>query len=167
MTILMNDTEVIDRVFHHLDHKTTDLGDTVWREPVDNYRSNERFAEEISLLKRIPVPFCPSAALPEVGSYIARKAAGIPLLVVRGDDGIVRAFLNSCRHRGMSITGESGCAKAFVCPYHSWTYGLNGHLKHIPGKGGFPDVNPEEHGLVQVSAAEKKRPHLCATTRPH
>lgn len=154
MTNLLSDHDVIDRIFDHIDNKTTDLGDTVWREPVENYQSQERFDAEINLLRRIPVPFCPSDAISENGSYIARTAAGTPLIVVRGEDGIVRAYLNACRHRGMQVAKDSGCTRAFVCPYHAWTYGLDGHLKHIPGEDGFPDLDPADHGLVEVSAAE-------------
>ncbi len=154
MTSLLSDQQVIERVFDHIDNKTTDLGNTVWQEPVDNYRSDKRFSEEINLLKRITVPFCPSAALPQIGSYIARKAAGVPLFVVRGEDGKVRAFLNSCRHRGMPVAKDKGCAKAFICPYHAWTYSLDGQLKHIPGQDGFPDINPDDNGLVEVHATE-------------
>ncbi len=155
MNSLLNDQQVIERIFHHIDNKTTDLGETVWREPVASYLSEERFEAEIALLRRLPIPFCPSAMLPENGSYVARKAAGTPLVVVRGDDGIVRAFINSCRHRGMPVAEDSGCARAFVCPYHAWTYGLDGQLRNIPGQPGFPGVNPQEHGLVEVSALEK------------
>jgi phenylpropionate dioxygenase-like ring-hydroxylating dioxygenase large terminal subunit len=101
------------------------------------------------------VPYCPSVALPKKGSYIARKAAGTPLVVVRGIDGTVRAFINACRHRGMQVANGSGCARSFVCPYHAWTYNLEGNLKKIPGQEGFPGVNPAEHGLVEVSAMEQ------------
>ena len=107
------------------------------------------------MLRRLPVPYCPSAALPEVGSFIARTAAGTPLLVARGNDGKVRAFINACRHRGMQIADGSGCARAFSCPYHAWTYNLAGELKGIPGRTGFADLDPGEHGLVEVNAAEK------------
>jgi phenylpropionate dioxygenase-like ring-hydroxylating dioxygenase large terminal subunit len=152
---LLNDQEVIERIFSHIDKSTTDLGDTVWREPVDHYQSQQRFDAEIALLKRLPVPYCPSVALPEKGSFIARKAAGTPLVVVRGVDDRVRAFINACRHRGMQVANSSGCARSFVCPYHAWTYNLEGTLKKIPGQEGFPDVNPAEHGLVEVSAMEQ------------
>jgi phenylpropionate dioxygenase-like ring-hydroxylating dioxygenase large terminal subunit len=155
MTFVMNDHDVIDRVFSHIDNKTTDVGESVWREPVGNYETRERFDAEIALLRRLPVPFCPSAALPENGSFVARTAAGTPLIVVRGDDGVVRAFRNSCRHRGMAIAEGSGCTRAFVCPYHSWTYGLEGNLKHIPGEDGFPGVDKATHGLVPVTAEER------------
>ena len=152
---LLDEQQTINRIFTHIDEGTTDLGDTVWREPVENYHSQERFDAEIALLRRRPVPFCPSAGLPETGSYIARKAAGTPLVVVRGRDGKVRAFINACRHRGMQVASGSGCSRAFVCPYHAWTYGLEGKLKAIRGPEAFPEVNIEDHGLTEVSAQEK------------
>jgi len=152
---LLSDVQAIERIFSHIDNKTTDLGDTIWREPVESYHAQERFEAEIALLRRLPVPFCPTAALPEVGSFIARTAAGTPLLVARGADGAVRAFINACRHRGMQVASGSGCSKAFTCPYHAWTYNLEGALKGIPGRSGFGDLDPSEHGLVEVNAAEK------------
>ncbi len=152
---LLSEQQILERIFDHIDHKTTDLGDTVWQEPVANYLSEERFESEIALLRRLPVVFCLSAMLPDNGSYVARKAAGSPLLVVRGDDGKVRAFINACRHRGMQVAKDSGCARAFVCPYHAWTYGLDGELRHIPGRAGFPGVELKDNGLVEVGAMEK------------
>ena len=152
---LLNDQEAIERIFTHIDNGTTDLGDTVWREPVENYHSQERFDAEIALLRSLPIPFCPSVALPEKGSYIARKSSGTPLVVARGKDGKVRAFINACRHRGMQVASGSGRAQAFVCPYHAWSYGLDGSLKAIPGEEGFPGLATEDHGLVEVSAMEK------------
>ena len=153
---LLNDDQAIDRIFTHIDNGTTDLGDTIWKEPVENYYSLERFNAEIALLRKLPIAYCPSAALPQNGSYIARNSSKTPLLVVRGEDGEVRAFINACRHRGMQVANGSGCKKkAFVCPYHAWTYSLEGKLKRIPGEDGFPDLNKDDHGLVEVSAIEK------------
>jgi phenylpropionate dioxygenase-like ring-hydroxylating dioxygenase large terminal subunit len=155
MEALLDDQRVVQRVLDHIDHKTTDLGAETWREPVVNYTCAQRFSAEIEMLKRLPVPFCPSAALPEAGSYVARNAAGIPLVVVRGNDGRVRAFRNVCRHRGMRLADGTGCTKAFICGYHGWTYRLDGALQHIPHDGGFPDVDKATHGLVPVRAEEK------------
>ncbi len=101
------------------------------REPVENYRSPERFAAELYLLRRHPTPFCPSATLPDVGSCVSREAAGTPLVAVRGADGEVNVFRNACRHRGTQVASGSGCAKAFVCGYHGWTYGLDGNLRQV------------------------------------
>ena len=154
-TLLLNETALAERIFQHVDAGTTDLGDTVWREPVSHYLSQERFEAECALIRRYPTPFCPSAALPERGSYLARMAAGNPIVVTRDSDGAVRAFVNACRHRGMQVAEGSGCAKALSCPYHGWTYGLDGSLKGIPGQSGFPELDRSGHGLKAVSAIER------------
>lgn len=151
----MDDQAVIERVLSHVRQGTTDLGDEVWREPVENYRSEARFRQEVEVLRRLPVPFCPSAALREPGAYVARSAAGIPLLAVRGQDGVVRAFRNACRHRGAEVAAGSGCARTFVCPFHGWTYGLDGSLLRVQHEGGFPDLDKATHGLVPVHAQER------------
>ena len=151
---LLDDASAIERIFAHIDNGTTDLGDTLWREPVSHYFSRARFDAEIALLRRSPIPFCPSAALPEAGSFIARTAAGTPLLVVRDNEGVVRAFINACRHRGMQVASGEGCSKTFSCPYHAWTYGLDGRLRGIPGEDAFPDIDKATHGLVPLSARE-------------
>ncbi len=154
-TGLMSDGEVAERIFNHIDKQTSDIGDKVWREPVENYHSKTRFADEIRLLKHLPVPFCPSAAIPNTGDYVARVAAGTPVLVTRDGDGNVRAFRNACRHRGMQVAQGSGCAKYFVCAYHGWAYRLDGSVQHIPHRQGFPDVDEDTHGLVPVEVREQ------------
>ena len=154
-SLLLDDDHIIERVFSHIDNKTTDLGDEVWKEPVKNYIDQERFDNEIKLLRSLPVPFCPSSALPEKGSYVSRIAAGTPILVTRDDENNINAFINACRHRGMQVASGSGCKKSFICPYHGWTYGLKGENRHIPGADGFPGIDPQEHGLKQVNAVEK------------
>ncbi|MFK7898981.1 MAG: aromatic ring-hydroxylating dioxygenase subunit alpha [Myxococcota bacterium] len=151
----LDDQDVIERVLAHVRDGTTDRGDEVWREPVDNYRCEERFQREIALLRRLPVAFCPSAALREAGQYVARTAAGVPLLAVRGEDGTVRAFRNACRHRGAEVANGEGCTRSFVCPYHGWTYGLDGALRRVQHESGFPDVDKTSHGLVPVQAEER------------
>ena len=153
--LLLDDNQIIDRIFSHIDNKTTDLGSEVWREPVKNYVDQERFNKEIKLLRSQPVPFCPSSALPEKGSYVSRIAAGTPILVTRDEENNVNAFINACRHRGMQVASGSGCKKSFICPYHGWTYGLKGENRNIPGSDGFPGIDPLKHGLKQVNAIEK------------
>jgi phenylpropionate dioxygenase-like ring-hydroxylating dioxygenase large terminal subunit len=156
MAGFLNDTDAVERILQHISAGTTDASDEVWREPVENYRSPERLEREIAeVFRRVPVPFCPSAALPDIGSYIARDHAGIPLLIVRGRDRVVRGFKNACRHRGTPVAEDSGCAKAFVCPYHAWTYGLDGKLQGLPHEGGFPGLDKATHGLEPISVDEK------------
>ncbi|MGH7785694.1 MAG: aromatic ring-hydroxylating oxygenase subunit alpha [Candidatus Binatia bacterium] len=155
MTQLADDPTVVQRILDHIDNRTTDRGASTWREPVEHYRSEARFAAERDLvLRRYPTAFCPSAALPDTGSYVARDAAGIPILAVRGGDGVVRAFRNACRHRGTQLVGGAGCEKAFVCRYHGWTYGLDGRLRHVPDADGFPGLDKDARGLVAVETAE-------------
>ncbi len=155
MATLLSDAEVAERVLAHIRDKTTDRSQQVWSEPVTNYRSPDRFAREMQLLRSLPVPYCPSAALDKPGAYVARVAAGTPLLVVRGEDGRVRAFRNACRHRGMPLADGVGCSRAFVCRYHGWTYQLDGRLRHIPDADGFGDFDKDGHPLVQVEAEER------------
>jgi phenylpropionate dioxygenase-like ring-hydroxylating dioxygenase large terminal subunit len=155
-TALADDPTVVQRILDHIDHKTTDLGETAWREPVEHYRSEARFAAERDLLRRYPSAFCPSAALPDAGSWVARVAAGTPLVAVRGGDGRVRAFRNACRHRGTQLVEGSGCEKALVCRYHGWTYGLDGALRHVPDAHGFPGLDKNTRGLVPVIAVERE-----------
>jgi len=154
MPALADDATVVGRLLDHIDRKTTDLAEASWREPVANYLSAERFAAECALLRRTPAAFCPSAALPAPGSYVARAAAGTPVLAVRGGDGVVRAFRNACRHRGTELASGAGCAKAFSCRYHGWTYGLDGTLRHVPDEHGFPGLDKGARGLVPLEAVE-------------
>ena len=148
-------SEIIDRIFEHIDNGTTDLGTVQWHEPVEHYTSQSRYEQEIALLRQRPVVFCPSAAIPEAGSYISRTAAGTPLLVVRDNDLQVRAFINACRHRGMKVASGEGCTRTFSCPYHGWTYNLDGSLRGVPGEAAFPDLDKETSGLKEVFAVEK------------
>jgi phenylpropionate dioxygenase-like ring-hydroxylating dioxygenase large terminal subunit len=156
MTAVMDDQGVAGRVLEHIAQRTTDVGAEIWREPVANYRSEARLTAEIAqVFRRTPTPFCPAAALAAPGAYVAREAAGIPIVAVRGNDGKVRAFRNACRHRGMQVATGAGCVKAFVCRYHGWTYNLEGRLRHIPHAEGFPGFDKEAHPLVPVAAQER------------
>jgi phenylpropionate dioxygenase-like ring-hydroxylating dioxygenase large terminal subunit len=155
-TMLADDQTVVQRILDHIDHETTDLSEAGWREPVVHYRSEDRLKAELAqVLRRHPVPFCPSAALPREGSYLARDAALTPILAVRGKDGRVRAFRNACRHRGTQLASGTGCEKAFVCRYHGWTYGLDGSLRHVPHEYGFLGLDKSTRGLVPVACAER------------
>lgn len=149
---MRNDAELLDHILNHIDNGTTDLGDEDWYEPVENYSSQVRFDAERRLMRRLPIPFCPVAALPEPGAYVARPSAGVPIVVVRDQDGTIRAFRNACRHRGMQLAEGSGCTKIFRCTYHGWAYRLDGRLEYVPHEYGFPDLDKEKHGLVPVHA---------------
>ena len=151
---MRSDAELLDHILNHIDNGTTDLGDEDWFEPVENYTSPLRFDAERRLMRRLPIPFCPVAALPNAGSYVARASAGVPLVVVRGLDGSIRAFRNACRHRGMQLADGSGCTKIFRCNYHGWAYRLDGRLEYVPHEYGFPNLDKNSNGLVPVHEVE-------------
>lgn len=156
MGVLANERAIVAKILDHIDRKTTDLSQGVWREPVEHYTSRSRFEAELSqVLRRWAVPFCPSAALPEPGSYLARDAALTPIVAIRGTDRKVRAFRNACRHRGVQLVNGSGCRKALTCRYHAWTYGLDGSLRGIPNEYGFPGIDKQAYGLVPVATSER------------
>lgn len=73
-----------------------------------------------------------ASQIPDPGDYFTIEIAGAPIVVIRGDDGEIRAFHNSCRHRGSRIAWGEGQCKTLTCPYHNWTYGRDGSLIATP-----------------------------------
>ena len=88
--------------------------------------------------------------VPEIGDYYAFDFADVPILIVRGDDNKIRAFANSCRHRGAKIASGEGNCNAFSCPYHGWTYSLDGHLKAATYMDRTKGFNKSDYGLVPL-----------------
>lgn len=166
--VLLTDAELTDRILGHVDAGTTDLSEEVWLEPVEHYLTPERLHAEVhEVLRRRFTALCPSAALPDPGSYLARTVAGVPLVATRARDGVVRVFRNSCRHRGTAVAQGSGCATSFVCPFHGWVYGLEGTLRHVPDAYGFPGLDQDSRGLVAVRAVERAGLVFAAQDAPY
>src|SRR5262245_17015170 len=84
----------------------------------------------------------------EPGQYLTWELANEPVLVVRGDDGELRGFFNVCRHHAAAVMTEpEGRAKNLRCPYHGWTYGLDGRLRGTPDFNGVCNFDRAENGL--------------------
>ncbi len=128
----------------------------VFRNPVASY-SDPQVAqgERERLFRALPLFIAMSCRLPASGDYLAEDVAGVPVLVVRGNDGAVRAFANICRHRGAPVASGCGHARMFSCPYHGWTYGLDGRLAGIPEAASFGDIDKATHGLTPLPAGER------------
>lgn len=88
---------------------------------------------------------------PDPGSYRLMTRSGAPIVVVRGDDGALRAFYNACRHRGAPVTREvCGTERRLTCQYHSWSYGTDGTLKAVPEARSFVGLDKGALGLEPV-----------------
>jgi Rieske 2Fe-2S family protein len=86
------------------------------------------------------------------GAQRATRVGGAGVLLVRATDGRVRAFANTCRHRGHELlgVGEQTSRRTVLCPYHAWTYDLDGSLRVAPGFRDHTEFRPGEHGLVEL-----------------
>ncbi len=97
---------------------------------------------------------CHESDLAEAGDWRTICYLGENIVAVRGRDGAIRAFHNVCRHRAMRIVeGDAGCAKKLVCPYHAWTYELDGRLSGVPMRRDYPALDMDAVGLVPVDVS--------------
>ena len=121
------------------------------------YTAPERAAREREILfGHYPIVVGFSSDLAQAGDFITEDLAPVPILVVRGPDGALRAFANVCRHRGARVAFGCGHGAArFACPYHAWTYDSAGRLIAIPDDFGFEGMDRAANGLVEFPVAEK------------
>ena len=107
----------------------------------------------------IPVPVAMSVALPNPGDYKAMDAVGMPVLITRGKDGTVRAFLNVCSHRGAPLADEGhGNCPRFTCKYHGWTFGQDGKLIGVAEASTFGQIDKAELDslMERIGLAERE-----------
>lgn len=110
-------------------------------------------AERERLFRRLPLCLGHADQLAEPGTIHVLDLCGTPVLIARGADGELRVFLNVCRHRGARLLAQEGevCRRRnLVCPYHAWTYGLDGSLAGVPRAEAFPYLDRHLLGLRQL-----------------
>jgi phenylpropionate dioxygenase-like ring-hydroxylating dioxygenase large terminal subunit len=125
--------------------------------PAANYTDPNRFESEMqAVFRKVPVLAGPSAMLPKAREYLGIDITGMPVLLTRSKEGAVHAFANVCRHRGMKLclSREAVGAPRIVCPYHAWTYDLDGRLVGLPRSEIFPGLSKQELGLVRLPCVE-------------
>lgn len=149
--------ELIRELLAHHAAGTTQLADDTLALPAEVYTSESHWqAEREALFRRRPVVACLSGAVASAGDYVSLTVGGVPLVVLRGDDGVLRAFRNVCRHRASSVVSGCGSGAASLrCPFHAWTYRLDGSLLARPQAGeGFAGTDESDLGLVPVPVGE-------------
>lgn len=104
--------------------------------PASRYRDPAQCARELAIAARAPRIVAASSEI-AAGASLPCDLPGLALLLVRDRGGALRGFHNACRHRGTRLCDAAGAAKAFVCPYHGWTYDLTGALIHVPHAAAF------------------------------
>lgn len=105
----------------------------------------------------LPVPITMSAVIPTPGDIVATDSYGKSIILARDKDGVVRAFLNACTHKGAKLVedGEPKSAGRLVCPYHAWTFGLDGRVLGVPRSETFSDLCKQDRALAQLPCEEK------------
>ena len=153
------DREALDhslarRLLDHIQNKTTDLADEVLEVSTDVYLGAHHDREVEVLFRGRPLLLALSGALPGPGSYRTVDICGTPLLLARGEDGKIRSFANICRHRGVRVADGGGTAAKFTCPFHAWSYHLDGSLHRVPTAEAFDGMCLADKGLVELPVTE-------------
>jgi choline monooxygenase len=119
--------------------------------PAFTYTSPEFYQREVERIWRKTWNFIGSAdRIRNKGDYFTLNFAGVPTIVLRDHDGKIRAFANTCRHRGSELLEGKGNCKVIVCPYHSWTYELTGKLRGTPEMDRTLNFNKTDYGLIPI-----------------
>ncbi len=147
---------LLGRAAAHVAAQTTDMAEHCLRVGAEHYTSAAQLEREVQILFRErPLIAALSPDLPEPGSFVTHDAGETPLMLVRNEKGVVRAFVNACRHRGTRIAEGRGARKRLSCPFHAWTYDLDGRVCSRPMScGGFEGAGDEFDRLAEVPCRE-------------
>ena len=148
--------ELGHRLVDYLSSGTTYVAEGSARNPVSAYLDEDQWrAERRVLFGARPIVVALSAELQRPGDWVTFDLPDRPLVVVRGDDGVARAFLNVCRHRGVQLChGRAGHDRKLVCPFHAWTFDTSGALDVIPDREAVTDIDTSELALVELPVEE-------------
>ncbi|HEX8447866.1 MAG TPA: SRPBCC family protein [Sphingomonas sp.] len=148
---------VAETLLDYVEQNRTFQSDRITTVPAASYTDPEQWAREVDVVfKRVPLMLALSCELPGPGSYKAMDAMGLPVLISRDKQGVARAFLNVCSHRGAPLAsdGHGTCAR-FTCKYHSWSYALDGRLLAIADREKFGDLDKTTLGLKALPCVER------------
>lgn len=145
------------RLLSHVENGTTDSADSIKCIPVENYVDPARWRREMDhIFRRLPMLLAFTCEMPRAGNYKSMMVLDVPVLIMRGEDGVTRAFIGVCSHRGTTLTDEGkGQCEFFTCPYHAWTFDLKGELTGVAGRQKFGEFDRHSRGLTQLPCVER------------
>ncbi|OBH49275.1 aromatic ring-hydroxylating dioxygenase subunit alpha [Mycobacterium sp. E2479] len=143
------------RALAHIEANTLDIAADIWTESRGAFVSQERFEADRAMLLGVPHVIAWAGEIAEPGQYITKDVMGIPVLVARSRTGELRAFVNGCAHRGAQVADGRGTTRIFTCPYHGWTYGLDGRLTGAPAKAMFAGAELDKRRLVELPVSDR------------
>lgn len=148
---------ILSRLNQNLREGGKDTGSTCHQVSPAVYLDRDRYQRELDVLFRArPLLAGHVSQVASPGDFFTTTLLGLPVLVTRDDEGRLNAFVNACLHRAAVIeTGECGNRRDFVCPYHGWSYGMDGRLNHVTDAISFTGAGLENARLVRLPVAEK------------
>ena len=156
----MSKERLIEIARENIDHAragTIPQAADIGRVPVEHYFDAQRWQRECDrVFQRMPLVLATTSELRQAGDYKALSVMDKPVLICRTADGQIKAFENSCAHRGSQVVATGrGNAKRFVCPYHAWSYDNQGALKHVLCEDDFGEIDKGSNGLVELPCLER------------
>lgn len=147
---------ILNALAEHIANGTTADAGGIMRVPMSDFTCPQLLAQEQqAFFGNMPLLMGLSSQLPERGTYWSDNATGMPILMVRDGEGRFRAYANVCRHRGSLVVPEGrGCRDRFTCPFHAWTYGIDGRLLAVNKNDHFGDVSSLGLRLIELPSAE-------------
>ena len=157
MTTSTEEIDIIKATLQHVADDTTDMRPDVMRNPVSTYTDPKNLKKEVeTLFRKFPIIVGHVEQLAEPGSFFTHDDTGVPMLITRNNKNEIKAFKNVCRHRGARLTNAPcGKSKTFSCPYHKWTYDLDGALRGLPQAAGFGEIEKSKLGLIELPTFER------------
>ena len=149
--------DIIRKILDLNEHDTTHMLGEVMHNPVAKYTDPAQLQHEMDILFRnFPIVIAHASELANPGDFVTHDEMGVPIVATRTEQGSVKAFYNVCRHRGARIQNEPcGNARRLTCPYHAWTYDLDGQLRGMPQPVGFDGMDRQDRNLAELPAFER------------